>query len=195
VEPGTPGELIVRGPIVTQGYFRNEKATKAAFRNGWFTTGDVAVDRDGKFYIVDRIKVCCRLRSTEILLTRPLQELIKYKGLQIAPAELEALIDTHPAVLESAVVGIPDEENSDGHTSEMAASEIPRAYVIKNKGGVVTEDELKEFVKATLAPYKQLRGGVVFVDELPKNGLNKLLRRELRERAVKELKRAKGAKL
>jgi len=57
VEPGVPGELIVRGPIVTQGYFRNEKATKDAFRNGWFATGDVAVDRGGKFYIVDRIKV------------------------------------------------------------------------------------------------------------------------------------------
>ncbi|KAF2431871.1 4-coumarate-CoA ligase [Tothia fuscella] len=178
VEPGTPGELIVRGPIVTQGYFRNEKATKGAFRKGWFATGDVAIDRGGKFYIVDRIK-----------------ELIKYQGLQIAPAEIEAIIDSHPSVLESAVVGIPDDKNDDGHKAEMAASEIPRAYVIPIKGAKISEEEIKEHVKATLAPYKQLRGGVVFVDELPKNGLNKLLRRELRDRAIKEIQRAQGAKL
>jgi 4-coumarate--CoA ligase len=91
-------------------------------------------------------------------------------------------------------VGIPD--TSDGHSNEgIAHSEIPRAYVITIKGTKLTEDEVKEFVKAHMAPYKQLRGGVVFVDELPKNGLNKLLRRELRDRALQEIKRAQGAKL
>jgi len=177
VSPGTPGELILRGPIVTQGYFRNEKATKGAFRNGWFATGDIAVVRDGKFYVVDRIK-----------------ELIKYKGLQIAPAEIEGLLDTHPDILEAAVVGVPDP--SEGASSDGAAhSEIPRAYVIPVKGRRLSTEDVKEFIKARLAQYKQLRGGVVFVDELPKNALNKLLRRELRDRAVKEMKREQGAKL
>lgn len=123
-----------------------------------------------------------------------LQELIKYKGLQIAPAELEGILDSHPSVLEAAVIGIPDP--SEGASSGGAAhSEIPRAYVIRQKDVKVTEEELKDFVKVKLAPYKQLRGGVVFVDELPKNGLNKLLRRELRERALEEIRRAEGAKL
>ena len=92
------------------------------------------------------------------------------------------------------MVGIP--ETSDGHANEgIAHSEIPRAYVIPIKGAKLSEEEVKEFVKKEVAPYKQLRGGVVFVDELPKNGLNKLLRRELRDRALKEMKRATGAKL
>ncbi|TLD22457.1 4-coumarate-CoA ligase [Venturia nashicola] len=177
VPSGTPGELICRGPVIIKGYFRNPKATEAAFKNGWFYTGDVAIERDGAFYIVDRIK-----------------ELIKYKGAQIAPAEIEGLLDTHPAVLEAAVCGIPDP--SEGASSGGAAhSEIPRAYVIRQKDAKVTEEELKEFVKSKLAAYKQLRGGVFFVDELPKNGTNKLLRRELRERALKEIRRAEGAKL
>jgi acyl-coenzyme A synthetase/AMP-(fatty) acid ligase len=77
----------------------------------------------------------------------------------------------------------------------MAHSEIPRAYVVKVKGSPLTANDVKEFVKSQLAPYKQLRGGVVFVDELPKNGLNKLLRKDLRDRAAKELRREHGAKL
>jgi acyl-coenzyme A synthetase/AMP-(fatty) acid ligase len=119
--------------------------------------------------------------------------LIKYKGLQIAPAEIEGLLDTHPEILEAAVVGVPE---SDGHSSGgIAHSEIPRAYVVLAKGSRLTADDVKEFVKSQLAPYKQLRGGVVFVDELPKNALNKLLRKDLRDRAAKELKREQGPKL
>lgn len=92
------------------------------------------------------------------------------------------------------MVGIPDPSES-ASSSGAAHSEIPRAYVIKQKGARVTESELKEFVKGKLAAYKWLRGGVVFVDDLPKNGLNKLLRRELRERALREIRRAEGARL
>ncbi|KAF2399334.1 acetyl-CoA synthetase-like protein [Trichodelitschia bisporula] len=176
VEPGQSGEILVRGPVVTNGYWRNEAATKGAFRNGWFATGDIAVDRNGKFYIIDRIK-----------------ELIKYKGLQVAPAEIEGLLVTHPEIMEAAVVGIPDpsEEQGDGP----ASSEVPRAYVVKRPGSNLKAEDVKEFVLARLAPYKQLRGGVVFMDELPKNALGKLLRRDLRDKAVKEIRAGPRAKL
>jgi 4-coumarate--CoA ligase len=159
VPQGTPGEIIVRGPFVTNGYFNNVEATTATFHDGWFCTGDIAIDRDGKFYIVDRKK-----------------ELIKYKGLQIAPAELENLLITHPQILEAAVVGIPIE----------GGSEVPRAYVVVRQSGVLSEDDVKSFAKGRLAAYKQLRGGVRFVDELPKNAVGKILRRELRDRAKAE---------
>jgi 4-coumarate--CoA ligase len=159
VQQGSPGELIVRGPFVTNGYFHNPEATTGTFHNGWFCTGDIAVDRDGKFYIVDRKK-----------------ELIKYKGLQIAPAEIENLLITHPQILEAAVVGIPIE----------GGSEVPRAYVVLRQARILSETDVKDFVQGRLASYKQLRGGVRFVDELPKNAVGKILRRELRERAKAE---------
>ncbi|KAF2103895.1 4-coumarate-CoA ligase [Rhizodiscina lignyota] len=162
VEEGQPGELIVKGDIVTNGYYRNPEATRDAFRNGWFCSGDIAVLRNGMFYIVDRKK-----------------ELIKYKGLQIAPAELESLLITHPKVQEACVVGIPEE----GGTSE-----VPRAYVVTNASDL-SEDEVKKYVADNLSPYKQLRGGVKFVDAIPKNAIGKMLRRELRDQARKEAQR------
>jgi 4-coumarate--CoA ligase len=165
VPRGQPGEIIVRGPLVTNGYFNNPSATTATFHNGWFCTGDIAVDRAAKFYIVDRKK-----------------ELIKYKGLQIAPAELENLLVTHPQILEAAVVGIPIE----------GGSEVPRAYVVLRQAGVLSEADVKSFVQGRLAAYKQLRGGVRFVDELPKNAVGKILRRELRECAKAEEAGAKA---
>ncbi|KAK5555589.1 hypothetical protein LTR46_006614 [Exophiala xenobiotica] len=161
VEPGQEGELLVRSPLVTQGYFNNPQATKDAFHDGWFCTGDIGVLRDGKFYIVDRKK-----------------ELLKYKGLQVAPAEIENLLITHPRIQEAAVVGVnlPDDPGTD----------LPRAYVVA-RPSEISEEEVKDYVKQRLAPYKQLRGGVVFVEEIPKNAIGKMLRRELRERAKREL--------
>ncbi|KAK5464975.1 hypothetical protein LTS15_001538 [Exophiala xenobiotica] len=161
VKPGQEGELLVRSPLVTQGYFNNPQATKEAFHDGWFCTGDIGVLRDGKFYIVDRKK-----------------ELLKYKGLQVAPAEIENLLITHPRIQEAAVVGVnlPDDPGTD----------LPRAYVVA-KPSEISEEEVKDYVKQRLAPYKQIRGGVVFVEEIPKNAIGKMLRRELRERAKKEL--------
>lgn len=159
VQPGQPGELIVRGPFVTSGYFDNPEATQGTFHDGWFCTGDIAIERQGKFYIVDRKK-----------------ELIKYKGLQIAPAELENHLITSPDILEAAVVGTPIE----------GGSEVPRAYVVLRKAGTLSDNDVKQFVKAHFADYKQLRGGVRFIDELPKNAIGKILRRELRERAKAE---------
>ncbi|PGG95519.1 hypothetical protein AJ79_10014 [Helicocarpus griseus UAMH5409] len=161
VETGQPGELLVRAPMVTQGYYNNPQATKDAFHDGWFCTGDIGVIRDGKFYVVDRKK-----------------ELLKYKGLQIAPAEIENLLFTHPDIKEAAVCGVPSQEDP--------GSDIPRAYVVADPTRI-SEQAVKDFVKDRLAPYKQLRGGVAFVDELPKNAIGKLLRRELKERAKKEL--------
>lgn len=161
---GNEGELIVRSPLVTNGYFKNEEATKATFKDGWFLTGDIAVRRDGRFFVVDRKK-----------------ELLKYKGLQIAPAELENLLFSHPGIKEAAVIGVPAPDDP--------GTDLPRAYVVPVEPGKLSEDEVKDFVKGRLAEYKQLRGGVAFVDEIPKSAIGKLLRRELRERAKKELGR------
>ena len=169
VEPGQPGEMILRSPLVTKGYYNNPQATKEAFHDGWFLTGDIGVMRDGKFYIVDRKK-----------------ELLKYKGLQVAPAEIENLLFTHPAIKEAAVVGVQFPEDP--------GSDCPRAYVVADPKEV-SEEEIKEFVKSRLAPYKQLRGGVKFVQELPKNAVGKFLRRELRDRAKVELGLDKKSKL
>ncbi|OAP60580.1 hypothetical protein AYL99_05582 [Fonsecaea erecta] len=169
VEPGQEGEMLVRSPLVTQGYFNNPEATKEAFHDGWFCTGDIGIMRNGKFYIVDRKK-----------------ELLKYKGLQVAPAEIENLLFTHPKIQEAAVVGVnmPDDPGTD----------LPRAYVVADPTQI-SEEEIKDFVKQRLAPYKQLRGGVVFVKELPKNAIGKYLRRELRDRAKRELGLVKPSKL
>ena len=171
VQPGQPGEMLVRSPLVTNGYFNNPEATASAFvtlpddPNGpWFCTGDIGVYRNGKFYVVDRKK-----------------EILKYKGQQVAPAEIENLLFTHPGIAEAAVVGVPGRGSEEG-------SELPRAYVVRSKEGEeVSEEEIKEFVRSRLAGYKRLRGGVVFVEELPKNAIGKFLRRELRERAKREV--------
>jgi 4-coumarate--CoA ligase len=98
----------------------------------------------------------------------------------VAPAELEGLLDTHPLIQEAAVVGIPTP--GDG--------ELPRAYVVADPA-MIDEEEIKKFVADRLAPYKQLRGGVVFVQELPKSAIGKILRRQLREEAKKELRTSK----
>lgn len=166
---------MVRGPIVTRGYFKNEKATQDSFRNGWFASGDIAVLQDGKFYIVDRLK-----------------EIIKYKGQQVAPAEIEMCLDEHPRILEAAVVGVPESAGQDSKGAE--SSEVPRAYVVP-ADNTLTAEEVKDWVKKRLSPYKQLRGGVVFMKELPKNAIGKLLRRELRDQAMKEFRREREARL
>ena len=112
-------------------------------------------------------------------LTSTSQELLKYKGLQVAPAEIENLLFTHPRIKEAAIVGVPAPEDP--------GTDWPRAYVVADDRSKISEDEVKEWVKGRLAAYKQLRGGVSFVDEIPKNAIGKMLRRELRERAKKEL--------
>ncbi|USX52552.1 AMP-binding protein [Lentzea sp. HUAS12] len=156
VEPGTTtdaaqGEMLVRGPQVMDGYLGDDEATREAFVDGWLRTGDLVRVHNGRFHVVDRIK-----------------EMIKYKGYQVAPAELEAVLRRHPAVRDAAVIGAADRVNG----------EIPKAFVVTQ--GDVTAEELMAFVAAEVAPYKKVRQ-VVFVHEIPKSVSGKVLRRLLKD--------------
>ncbi|MDW3218591.1 MAG: AMP-binding protein [Acidimicrobiales bacterium] len=153
---GERGELWVRGPMVMKGYLNNEQATADTIdADGWLHTGDVAViDEAGHYSIVDRIK-----------------ELIKYNGFQVPPAELEALLITHPAIVDVAVIGVPDE----------AAGELPKAFIQVAPGASVTLEEVQEFVGEHLVSYKQIRL-LEEIDAIPKSASGKILRRELRDR-------------
>jgi len=158
LEAGEPGELCVSGPQVMQGYFNNKEATNKTIIDGWLHTGDIAIYDDTKqFVIVDRLK-----------------ELIKVKGLQVSPSELEDLIRRHPGVLDVAVVGVPDER----------LGESPRAYIIR-KNANVAEQSIIDYVADRVAPHKKLGQGVMFVDSLPKNQTGKILRRELKAQVFK----------
>jgi 4-coumarate--CoA ligase len=152
------GEIWVRGPMVMAGYLNNPAATASIVdRDGWLHTGDIGhVDAAGNLFVVDRLK-----------------ELIKYKGFQVPPAELEALLLTHGAVADAAVVGLPDEE----------AGEVPAAFVVLKAGARVSAAEIMAHVGAQVAHYKQLRR-VTFTDAIPKSASGKILRRVLRERAA-----------
>lgn len=149
------GELWVRGPQVMKGYLNNPEATAATIdADGWLHTGDVAViDADGHMTIVDRVK-----------------ELIKFKGFQVPPAELEALLVTHPSVIDVAVIGIPDDE----------AGELPKAFIVPAPGTSPSAEELQAFVAEHVATYKQIRL-VEFVESIPKSASGKILRRMLRD--------------
>ncbi|UQC79461.1 AMP-binding enzyme [Colletotrichum lupini] len=162
VEVGQPGEMWCRGPIITKGYYKNDKANKEAFVDGWFCTGDRLSFKDGKFYFVDRKK-----------------DLIKYNGFQVAPAELEALLVTHPKIQDAAVIGVEGE-----------GTELPRAYVVADKKKISGE-EIQKWVADQVASYKKLRGGVIFIDAIPKSPSGKILRKDLRAL----VKREAGAKL
>jgi acyl-CoA synthetase (AMP-forming)/AMP-acid ligase II len=152
--PGELGEVLVAGPQVMAGYLNNPTATAATVdAEGWLHTGDLGyMDEDSYLFIVDRVK-----------------ELIKFKGFQVAPAELEALLVTHPAIADAAVVGRPDEE----------AGEVPVAHVVRRAGAEVTADEVKEFVAAKVASFKRL-ADVRFIDTVPKSPSGKILRRLLK---------------
>ena len=154
--PGQDGEIWIRGPQVMLGYHNRPDATRATIDDaGWLHTGDIGhADEDGQFFIVDRLK-----------------ELIKYKGMQIAPAELESVLLSHPAVADAAVVPRKDED----------AGEIPHAYVVLK--APATAGELMAFVAQHVASYKKVRR-VDFIDAIPKSPSGKILRRLLRDRAV-----------
>jgi acyl-CoA synthetase (AMP-forming)/AMP-acid ligase II len=152
--PNQEGELWMRGPQVMKGYLNHPQATAASINSeGWFRSGDIGyADEDGYFYIVDRLK-----------------ELIKYKGLQVAPAELEAVLLTHPAVADAAVIPSPDEE----------AGEVPKGFVVLR--GEATADELMAYVAERVAPHKKIRRLEV-IDQIPKSASGKILRRVLVEK-------------
>ncbi|CAG8783940.1 2622_t:CDS:2, partial [Acaulospora morrowiae] len=150
-----PGELCIRGPNVMKGYLNNKEATDASFdKDGFFHTGDVVtIDNQGNLFIVDRVK-----------------ELIKYKGFQVPPAELEEILVSHPAVADAAVIGV---------NCEADATEYPLAYVKLLDGHEQSPDlsyEIKKFVSDQVATHKRLKG-VLFIDQIPKNTSGKILRR------------------
>ena len=163
VAQGEPGELLVRGPQVMEGYFNNPQATAETITgDGWLRTGDIVrMDPDGYVWILDRKK-----------------ELIKYKGFQVPPAELEALLLEHPGVADVAVVGKPDVE----------AGEIPKAFVVLRQNAAASAEDLIAFVGDKVATFKHVRE-VEFIDAIPKNQPGKILRRVLidQERAKQSL--------
>ncbi|PLB48325.1 putative phenylacetyl-CoA ligase [Aspergillus steynii IBT 23096] len=160
---GKAGEIYLKGPNVFMGYFKNPAATESALsRDGWFRTGDVGYqDEEGNLYITDRVK-----------------ELIKYKGFQVAPAELEGVLVENEAVDDVAVIGVESKEHG---------TEVPLAFIVrsaKSKRSGVTENEeagrIVRWLDGRVARYKRLRGGVRFVDSIPKSASGKILRRVLR---------------
>ena len=151
--PYEKGEICLKGPQMMKGYFDNPEATRDTIDpDGWLHTGDIGYyDEDLDFYIVDRLK-----------------ELIKVKGFQVAPSEIEDLLRDHPDVSDVAVIGVPDDE----------FGEAPRAYIVPKKPGL-TEESVHEYLKDKVAPFKQLRGGIQFLQAIPKASSGKILRREL----------------
>ncbi|BAU01550.1 hypothetical protein VIGAN_11080700 [Vigna angularis var. angularis] len=158
--PGEQGELWLKSPTIMKGYVNEPEATSATLVNGWLRTGDLCYfDNDGLLYVVDRLK-----------------ELIKYKGYQVAPAELEKWLLSHPDINDAAVIPYPDEE----------AGQVPMAIVVRQPQSSLTEAEIIDFVAKQVAPYKKIRR-VAFVDAIPKNALGKILRSDLKKLAPSRL--------
>ncbi|TLQ45265.1 4-coumarate--CoA ligase family protein [Streptomyces marianii] len=159
--PGEEGEIVIRGPQVMKGYLNRPDATAAMIDgDGWVHTGDIGrVDGDGWLFVVDRVK-----------------ELIKYKGFQVAPAELEALLLTHEGIADAAVIGVYDDDGN----------EIPKAYVVRQAAAPdLTADAVLAHVAERVAPYKKIRR-VEFIGGVPRAASGKILRRELRDRETRQ---------
>ncbi|KAJ0571061.1 4-coumarate--CoA ligase 2 [Helianthus annuus] len=147
------GEICIRGDQIMKGYINDPEATKRTIVDGWLHTGDIGlIDDDDELFIVDRLK-----------------ELIKYKGFQVAPAELEAMLLTHPDISDAAVVPMVDEN----------AGEVPVAFVVKSNGSTITETDVKQFISKQVVFYKRINR-VFFVEAIPKSPSGKILRKDLR---------------
>ena len=155
VRPGESGELMVRGPQVMKGYYNNPEATRDTLtEEGWLHTGDIVrMDPDGYVWVLDRLK-----------------ELIKYKGFQVPPAELEGVLLEHPGISDAAVIGKEDLESG----------EIPKAFVVTTPDSELSADDVMSFVAERVATFKHVRE-VEFIDAVPKNPSGKILRRTLVE--------------
>ncbi|KAF2476710.1 acyl-CoA synthetases/AMP-acid ligases II [Lindgomyces ingoldianus] len=168
VQEGEQGEMLVRGPSIFKGYMRNKKATREAFDGEWMRTGDILkIDKEGFWWLTERKK-----------------ELIKYKGNQVAPAELEAILNSHHHVSEGAVCALWHEDQG---------TEVPIAYIAltpdakasgRDRDAIAAD--VRKHVDAKVSPYKKLRGGVIVLDEIPKSGNGKVLRRMLPARLARE---------
>ena len=164
------GEICIRGPTLILGYLNSPSGNQDFDSDGFYHTGDVGYcDRSSKlWYIVDRKK-----------------ELIKVRAWQVAPPELEAVLLSHPQIVDAAVIGVQFSRDE---------SQLPRAYVVRrpgSEGDSLSENDVKEFMKGKLAQYKRLDGGVRFVDAIPKSASGKILKRLLRDEAKREM----GARL
>ncbi|KAK9080597.1 hypothetical protein SSX86_000355 [Deinandra increscens subsp. villosa] len=147
------GEICIRGDQIMKGYLNDPESTKRTIVDGWLYTGDIGyIDDDDELFIVDRLK-----------------ELIKYKGFQVAPAELEAMLLTHPDISDAAVVPMVDDN----------AGEVPVAFVVKSNGSTITEAEVKQFISKQVVFYKRINR-VFFVETIPKSPSGKILRKDLR---------------
>ncbi len=165
LKAGETGELAVKGPQVMKGYWKNPEETALVLRGGWLLTGDIArMDENGYFYITDRKK-----------------DLIKYRDFSVYPRELEEVLYEHPAVRLCSVVGKPDSN----------AGEIPKAYVVLKEGTQIAAEEIMDFVKERVAPYKQIRE-VEFRQELPISSAGKVLKRVLQEEERKRANKPPG---
>ncbi|KAI3703550.1 hypothetical protein L1987_73703 [Smallanthus sonchifolius] len=159
--PGKTGELWLRGPAIMKEYLNNVEATSSTIdKDGWLRTGDIVYfDQDGFLYIVDRVK-----------------EIIKYKGFQIAPADLEDVLVSHPAILDAAVTGHRDEE----------AGEVPVGFVVMRPGAEASESSIIDFVAKQVAPYKKVRR-VIITNMIPRSAAGKILRRQLKDQLYSRL--------
>ncbi|XP_063385012.1 uncharacterized protein LOC134671166 isoform X2 [Cydia fagiglandana] len=150
---GKEGEILYRGPNLMQGYYKDEEATREVFQDGWYKTGDIGKYDDKKYlYVTDRMK-----------------ELIKVKGFQVAPAELEAIIRTNPKIADCAVLGIPDP----------VTGEVPKAFIVTQPNQTISPEELKEYVNSKLVSFKHVKE-VQSIDAIPKNPAGKILRKDLK---------------
>jgi long-chain acyl-CoA synthetase len=159
---GEPGEIIIKGPQVMQGYYKRPDETKKALKDGWFYTGDIGFfDEDGYLSVVDRKK-----------------DMIIAGGYNIYPLEIDDVLFDHPKILEACTVGVPDKYRG----------ETVKAFIVVKKGESLTEDEVIKYCKERLAAYKVPKL-IEFIDELPKSTVGKIMRRELREMEIKKAKK------
>ncbi|KAK4696726.1 hypothetical protein P7C71_g1233, partial [Lecanoromycetidae sp. Uapishka_2] len=158
-----PAEISVRGPTIMQGYLGNSAASNEAIgADGWLKTGDLGYEEHGKFYIIDRKK-----------------EMIKVRGWQVSPAELESTLKIHPQVLDAAVIGVTIPISTIG--------ESPRAYITRASDSTLSEIDVRTHMSTYLAAYKQLNGGIVFLDSIPRTSTGKIDRKVIKERARVEI--------